>query len=71
MIMANQRHPDKKPVSMYILKEKKTELFENAKSHGVYFSDIVKATTSDYLRLNKKQQRRLLDNWEGRRNESE
>lgn len=56
---------------MYILKEKKTELFENAKSHGVYFSDIVKATTSDYMRLSKKQQRRLLENWEGRRIESE
>ena len=56
---------------MYILKEKKTELFENAKSHGVCFSDIVKATTSNYMRLNKKQQRRLLENWEGRRKKSE
>jgi len=67
--MANQRHPDKKPVGVYMFKTDKEALSQNAKNHGVYVSDIVKATTSDYLRLNKKQQRRLLENWEGRRND--
>ena len=69
--MANQRHPDKKPVGVYMFETDKKALSQNSKSHGVHVSDIVKATTSDYLRLNKKQQRRLLDAWEGRRKESE
>jgi len=69
--MANQRHPEKDPVSMYILKDKKAALFENAKSHGFCFSDLVKATTSHYMRLSNKRQRMLLDDWEGRRKEYE
>ncbi len=69
--MSNQRHPDKRHVNVYIFKDKKEALFENAKKHGVCFSDIVKATTSEYMRLSDKQQRSLLDAWEGRRKESE
>jgi len=56
---------------MYILKDKKAALFENAKNHGFCFSDIVKATTSHYMRLSNKRQRMLLDAWEGRRKEYE
>lgn len=64
--MANQRHPDKKLVGAYIHETDKEALSQNAKSHGVHVSDIVKTTTSDYMRLNKSQQRRRLNSWESR-----
>jgi len=67
--MANQRHPDKKLVGAYMFSNEKEALSRNSKSHGVHVSDIVKATTSDYMRLNKSQQRKLLNSWEGRRND--
>jgi|GEM_PF-3125085 len=64
--MPNQRHPDKKPIGVYMFKSDKDSLDQNAKVHGVHVSDLVKASTDNYLRLNKTQQRKLLNMWQGR-----
>ena len=69
--MSNQRLPGKKQQGLYMLEHIKKALSQNAKVHGVHVSDIIKATTSDYMRLSNKRQRRLIDAWEGRREESE
>ena len=64
--MPNQRHPDKKPIGVYLFKWDKKALYKNAKIHGVHVSDIVKASTTKYLDLNKTEQRKILNFWQGR-----